>query len=159
MFQKNYRIRWNDLDANMHLANSAYIQFMSDTRLVFFNRYGFSLETIAKHNLAPVVFYEHIYYFKEVQIGQSLTVHLDVTGLSADGMFFSFDHNFYNDSGYHVAHCEMLGAWMDYNTRKLTGLNDILLPLLESYPKGENFKVLTKADTRKFGKKPSHLTV
>ena len=159
MFTKQFEVRWNDLDANRHLANSSYVNFMSHTRMAFFEKHGFTLDKISKHQLAPIVFYEHIYYFKEGHISDIITVGLEVTGLSEDGKFFSFNHHFYDESGKNIAHCEMFGAWMDYKTRKLTGLNEQLLPLTKSYPRAENFKILTKADTRKYHKVPVDLTL
>mgnify|MGYP000448155222 CR=1 FL=1 len=157
MFTKQFEIRWNDLDANMHLANSSYVNFMSHTRMAFFEEFGFSLHEISKHNLAPIVFYEHIYYFKEAHIGNPITVGLEVSGLSEDGMFFSFNHNFYDDKGKNIAHCEMLGAWMNFKTRKLSHLKEELLKRIDNFPKSKNFKILTKEDTRKHQKRPMDL--
>lgn len=157
MFTKQFEIRWNDLDANMHLANSSYVNFMSHTRMAFFEEFGFSLNEISEHLLAPIVFYEHIYYFKEAHIGDPITVGLEVAGLSEDGMFFSFDHNFYNNEGKNIALCEMLGAWMNFKTRKLTQLKEELLKRAEDFPKSKDFKILTKADTRKYEKRPVDL--
>ena len=159
MFTKQFEIRWNDLDANMHLANTSYVNFMSHTRMAFFDAYGFSLPEISKNNLAPVVFYEHIYYFKEIHLGTPITVGLEVTGLSEDGMFFTMDHNFYDENGKNVAHSEMLGAWMDFNTRKLIALNSEFIKRANAFPKSENFKILTKADTRKYQKRPVDLNL
>jgi acyl-CoA thioester hydrolase len=159
MYTKQFEIRWSDLDANMHLANSAYTNFMSHTRMAFFVEYGFDLETISKHNMSPVVFYEHMYYFKEIFMGKPLTVSLEISGLSKDGMFFKFDHNFYNHKGENIAHCEMLGAWIDFNSRKLTGLSEKFLAIQTTFPKSKNFKILTKEDTRIDGIKPVHLTI
>lgn len=159
MFTKQFEIRWNDLDANMHLANSSYVNFMSHTRMAFFEEYGFSLHEIAKHDLAPIVFYEHIYYFKEAHIGDPIAVGLEVTGLSEDGMFFSIEHNFYDDNGKNLAHSEMLGAWMNFKTRKLTPLNTELMKRANTFPKAKNFEVLTKADTRKYQKRPVDLDI
>ncbi|PNQ74918.1 thioesterase [Hanstruepera neustonica] len=158
MFTKEFEIRWNDLDANMHLANASYMNFMSHTRMAFFEEFGFSLNEIAKHELAPIVFNEHIYYFKEAHIGDPITVGLEVTGLSEDGMFFSIEHNFYDKEGKNIAHCEMLGAWMNFKTRKLTKLNEELMACAKQFPKSKDFKVLTKEDTRKNQKRPIDLT-
>lgn len=158
MFTKQFEIRWNDLDANMHLANSSYVNFMSHTRMAFFDVYGFSLDEISRHQLAPIVFYEHIYYFREAHIGDIITVGLEVTGLSEDGMFFSFNHHFYDEKGRNIAHCEMLGAWMDYKSRKLTPLNQKFLKRSEAFPQSKEFKILTKEDTRKHQKRPVDLS-
>lgn len=157
MYTKQFEIRWSDVDANSHLANSAYTNFMSHARMSFFGDYGFSMKTIQHKYLGPVVFYEHMYYFKESFLGTPITVTIEMSGLSDDGMFFSFDHNFYNDKGQHLAHCEMLGAWIDTRSRNLTTLPKELLDLAHQFPKSKGFKTLTKKDTRKHGVKPKSL--
>lgn len=159
MYIKNFEIRWSDVDANGHLANSAYTNFMSHARMSFFSEYGFSLPEIKNFNLGPVVFYEHMYYFKESFLGNPIKVSIELSGLSEDGMFFSFDHNFYNDRGQHLAHCEMLGSWIDLDSRKLTTLPKELLELSSKFPKSESFKVLTKEDTRKHSVRPKDLVI
>ncbi len=159
MYKKQFEIRWSDVDANSHLANSAYTNFMSHTRMAFFSEYGFSLAEIKKHSLGPVVFYEHMYYFKESFLGAPITVGLEVSGLSTDGMLFMFEHNFYNDKGDHLAYCEMQGAWIDLKTRRLSGLSKELLSLVERFPRSKNFRVLTKADTRNHGIKPKPMAL
>lgn len=159
MYTKQFEIRWSDVDANRHLANSAYTNFMSHTRMAFFIEKGLDMKTLKQYNLSPVVFYEHMYYFKEVFLGQPITVSLEVSGLSEDGMFFKFDHNLYNHKGENIAHCEMLGAWIDYSTRKLIGLPESLLAKNNTFPKSENYKTLTKEDTRVGGKKPVNLII
>ena len=159
MYKKQFEIRWSDVDANGHLANSAYTNFMSHARMSFFGDHGFSMPEIRKHNVGPAVFYEHMYYFKESFIGAPITVTIEVSGLSKDGMLFMFKHNFYNQKGDNLAYCEMQGAWIDLTARKLTVLPAPLLALADKFPKSEDFKILTKADTRKHGVKPIPLEV
>ncbi|WP_452220069.1 acyl-CoA thioesterase [Lacinutrix salivirga] len=159
MYTKEFEIRWSDIDANRHLANSAYINFMSHTRTGFLQEYGFSLMELSKAGIGPVVFYEHVHYFKEAFLGQPITVGLEVSGLSEDGMFFKFDHNFYNHKGQNLAFCEIFGAWIDLETRKLTALPEALMALAEKFPKSESYKVLTKEDTRAHGRAPKHLSL
>ena len=157
MFFKEFDIRWSDLDANRHLANSAYINFMSHTRMTYLGILGFNQKSMAKHNIGPVVFYEHMYYFKEVFPGKPIKVSLGLQGLSEDGMFFEFEHNFYDSEGKNFARCEMMGAWMDLQERKLIGLPQVFLDAFDKMEKEETFKVLTKSDTRKFAKIPKDL--
>lgn len=157
MYFKEFDIRWSDTDANRHLANSAYINFMSHTRMSFLIENGFTQEELAKHRIGPVVFYEHVYYFREVFPGKPVKVSLELAGMSEDGRFFEFHHNFYDHKGRNLAHCEMMGAWIDLNTRKLTGLPSEFLHILDSLPKIDDFKVLTSEDTRRSGKKPKDL--
>jgi acyl-CoA thioester hydrolase len=157
MYVKNFEIRWSDVDANRHLANSAYINFMSHTRVAFFEDHKFSLSNLANYDMSPVIFYEHIYYFKEAFLGMPISVSLEVSGLSEDGMFFKMEHNFYNDEGENLANCELLGAWINLKTRRLSALPKHLLSEMDTFPKSKEFKLLTKEDTRKYGKKPINL--
>lgn len=158
MYKKDFEIRWSDVDANSHLANSAYVNFMSHTRVGFLNENGFSMKKLIEYGIGPVVFSEQIYYFKESFLGQTVSVTLAVSGLSEDGMFFKFEHNFYNQKGQHLATCDILGAWIDLKSRNLTVLPEQLQAQMKVFPKSENFKTITKEDTRKEGKMPKNLS-
>ena len=157
MYTKKFEIRWSDIDANRHLSNSAYVNFMSHTRMGFLIENGFGQQELAKLNIGPVVFYEHIYYFQELFAGNPVTVSLQLKGISEDGMFFEFLHNFYDPRGKNCARCEMLGSWIDLKTRKLTILPEKFLKNLDNLERTEDFKILTKEDTRKHGALPKDL--
>lgn len=159
MYSKEFEIRWSDIDANRHLANSAYVNLMSHTRMGFMLENGFSEAELIKNNLGPVVFYEHIYYFKEIFIGQRIKVTLQLKGLSKDRKFFEFLHRFYNQSGENCASCEMLGSWIDLNTRKIVPLPGYLYQKLNGLEQTDDFRLLKKEDTRKFGVFPKDLQI
>ena len=158
MFLQEFEIRWSDLDANRHLANSAYINLMSHTRMSYLGQLGFNQKTMAQYSIGPVVFYEHVYYFKEVFPGKPVQVSLGFKGMSEDGMFFEFQHDFYDAAGKNFARCEMMGAWMDLGSRKLTGLPPIFLDAFDKMEKTSDFRLLTKADTRKHTRLPLDLS-
>jgi acyl-CoA thioester hydrolase len=158
MYLKDFDIRWSDIDANRHLANTAYINFMSHTRLSYLTQNGFGQKEMAKLNLGPVVFYEHMYYFKEAFSGKPVQVSLQLKGLSVDGKFFEFAHNFYDDQGNNFARCEMMGAWIDLKSRKLITPPDALFNNLSALDKTADFRTITKEDTRSAGKKPQNLS-
>lgn len=157
MYMKSFDIRWSDLDANRHLANSAYINFMSHTRMAFLLENGFSQEILGQEQIGPVVFHEHVYYFREILSGAPIRVSLEIKGMSEDGMFFEFHHNFYDPEGRHKAHCEMMGGWINLKTRKLTSLTNDLLVRFSGLEKAEGFQVLTREDTRKYLRRPKDL--
>ncbi|MDT7829060.1 acyl-CoA thioesterase [Pricia sp. S334] len=157
MFLKEFEIRWSDLDANRHMANSAYMNFMSHTRMAFLFELGFDQKTLAENQLGPVAFHELIYYFKEAFPGKPIKVSLEIKGMSEDAKFFEFRHNFYNHKGENFARCEMMGAWIDLRTRKLTGLTNEFLKAFSSAKKAGDFKALTKEDTRRFAEVPKDL--
>ncbi|MBW2938453.1 thioesterase family protein [Aureisphaera sp. CAU 1614] len=157
MYTKQFEIRWSDVDANLHLRNSAYIDYMSHTRMSYFNEKGFGQKRLYKMHLGPVALYEHMYYFKEVFPGKPIQVSIQLNGISEKGTFFSFVHNFYNREGKNLARCEMLGAWIDLETRKLADPPQDIWNFLDGIDKTEDFKILTKEDTRKFQQHPKDL--
>ena len=154
MYLKQFDIRWSDIDANRHLGNTAYVNYMSHTRMNFLMENGFGQKHLSKLNIGPVVFYEHIYYFKEVFAGRPVQVSLQLKGLSHDGMYFEFVHNFYDHEGNNFASCEIMGGWIDLKERQLIALPEALFNNLYSLEHTKDFRTLTKADTRAFGKKP-----
>lgn len=157
MFVKEFEPRWSDLDANRHLANSAYFNLMSHTRMSFFREIGITQDVLVSRNLGPVVFYEHMYYFREVLPDHPVRVTLEFMGMSGDGMFFEFHHDFYDTAGIHLAHCELMGGWIDMGARKLTSLNPDLLAGFSGAERAPGFRVLTREDTRRGAIRPKNL--
>lgn len=157
MYFKEFDIRWSDLDANRHLANSAYINFMSHTRMGFMIENGMNQKEMATYNIGPVIFQEEIFYFKEAFQGKPIKVSFELGGASEDGMFFEFRHNFYDYKGTNLARGLMKGAWIDLKTRKTCGLPEKLRPMLDAAHKTSDFKVLTKQDMRAHGHVPADL--
>ena len=157
MYTKQFEIRWSDVDANRHLRNSAYIDYMSHTRMSFMLENGMDQRHLAEYNLGPVAFYEHMYYFREFFPGQPVTVSLQLKGLSEDGMYFEFLHNFYDENGKNCARCEMMGAWIDLSERKLVELPKKFWEKMDSLEKTDDFRILTKENTRKYSQRPKDL--
>ena len=65
-FEKKFVASWTDLDPNWHVANHAYIKYAADTRVAFFSVIKLDKEEFENLNLGPVLFYEHMYYYKEI---------------------------------------------------------------------------------------------
>jgi len=158
MYFKEFDIRWSDIDANRHLANSAYVNFMSHTRMGFMIENGMSQKEMVDHNVGPVVFQEQLFFFKEAFQGKPIKVTFELGGASEDGMFFEFRHNFYDHKGRNLARGMMKGGWIDLTTRKTCALPEALRPLFDTAHKTKDFKVLTKEDMRAHGQVPKDLT-
>lgn len=148
MFYKKFDIRWSDVDANRHLANSAYVNFTSHVRMSFLESHNFGHFMMMKHNIGPVVFHEHFYYFKEIFPGQPIYVNLELAGISEDLIFFKFIHRFFNQEGKNLAYSDMQGAWINLKERKLTPAPEPLHKVIDTMPKSTSFKFLSKEDTR-----------
>lgn len=157
MYNKQFEIRWRDLDANGHLGNSSYVDFMSHTRMSFFTEVGIGLDVMQVHGLGPVVLYEHIHYYREVHLKSTITVSLEITGMSEDGRFIRFEHNFYDQNNKNLAFTEMLFTWIDLETRKLANPRHEIIDRIDGFPKAKSFKTLLKDDIRKYNRRPIDL--
>ena len=155
MYTKEFDVRWNDIDANKHLGNSVYIAYMSHTRMSFLED-CIGLDIMANNGLGPIVFYEHIYYFKEIHLGDPVKVSLEVKGHSDDGRFLLMEHNFYNEEVENLAFSEILFSWMNLETRRLSRIPSDLLAKIKSFPRSKDFEILTK-EAKKLRKSPKKL--
>jgi acyl-CoA thioester hydrolase len=158
-FEKIFVASWTDLDPNWHVANHAYIKYAADTRVAFFSVIKLDKEEFENLNLGPVLFYEQIYYYKEILMGVEFKVNVEVNGFSDDGKFFSLFQNFYDTKGNHLAHLDLAFGVMDTMTRKLTSMPNASFEILKSAPKSRSFQILTKEDMRKHGKFPENIII
>lgn len=155
MQTRKIEIRWTDLDPNRHVSNSKLIDFMSHTRMAFLEDRGFGQKDLEEHQLGPIVFHEHVYYFREALPGAPLYVSLELKGMSDEGSFFEFEQNIYDKRGKNLVGYEMIGGWMDLKTRKITSLSPQIIKKFDVFERSQDFRRLTKADTRSKTQKPN----
>ena len=79
-FQRKYFASWTDLDPNWHVANHAYIKYAADTRVSFFSELKLDRDKFNDLNIGPVLFYEHMHYFKEIMMGTEFSVNVEIDG-------------------------------------------------------------------------------
>tara|TARA_X000000368_G_C23006956_1_gene701640 strand:+ start:618 stop:1106 length:489 start_codon:yes stop_codon:yes gene_type:complete len=153
-FEKTFFASWTDLDPNWHVANHNYIKYAADTRVSFFSVIMLDKDKFEDLQIGPVLFYEHMHYYREILMGVEFNVNIEIDGYSEDGKFFSMFQNFYDNQGNHLAHLDLAFGIIDTRTRKLTSMPDTSFEILKKAPKSKTFKILTKEDMRKHGKFP-----
>ena len=147
-FEKNFQVRWSEIDLNMHLTSSAYVKYITDTRMSFFVDNGFGLAEMAKHQLGPIVLWEKSYYFKEVHPDQKFTVKIKNDGESENGGMMRLEQRIYNEKGENCFLAYTLIAFLDLRLRKMIAPPEALAKVLASLPKSENYKIIPKEDLR-----------
>ncbi len=157
MFFKDFDIRWGDIDANSHLGNASYVEYMSHTRMSFFAEMGLDLSLMRESGLGPIALYEHIYYFREVKLADKIKVSLEIVGMTEDAQFIKIEHNFYNEEGLNLAFSEILFSWIDLESRKLGRLSESIKVKILSFPKANRFRTIERPEIRKAGIRPRDL--
>ncbi len=141
-FEQQIVVRWQDIDANRHLRNTAYSEFATDTRFRFVAAHGFTQERFEALRFGPVILREDIRYRREVLFGQTVTVNVLAAGLSADGSAWRVRHEIRLADGREAATLTLDGGWLNLDTRRLIDPPPELDALLRRLPRTSDFEEL-----------------
>lgn len=143
---RTFLIGWNDLDANAHVANTAYMAMMNETRMTFFRTQGIDEHMLADLKVGPAVLNEVFYYYKELRAGDEVMVDLQLLGRSADGRFGRIGHQLFRGKSL-AAYSELTFCWMDLENRRiLNPLLDSIEDAMEALPKAEDYHIMDKEE-------------
>lgn len=138
-FQVTFNTKWSDFDPNRHMRHTAYNDYAAEVRVRFFQEHGLSINEFAKLNIGPILFKEETSFLKEIHIGENITVHMELEGVSKGIERWRFNHQIFNQEGILSAEIKVYGAWIDLIKRKLTAPPAEFLKIFEELPKTENF--------------------
>jgi acyl-CoA thioester hydrolase len=142
MYQLTFKTIWANFDPNRHMRHSAYADYAAEMRVRFFAEHQLSLEDFAKMHIGPILFKEEISYFKEIRMGEDITVSMALSAASPNLERWEFTHHIYNSKGALSATIKAYGAWIDLQKRKLTSLPPDIIKNLDDIPKTEDFKII-----------------
>jgi acyl-CoA thioester hydrolase len=148
MYKKEYTIRWSEIDPNIHLTSSAYIKYITDTRMNFFEESGFGMNEMRKGLVGPIVLTEKSYFFKEVHPGERVIVGITNAGMTEDFKFVKLEQRMFNAKGENNFLGYTVIAFMDAVQRKLTEAPSILCEAFNSLEKSEQFRIYKKEEFR-----------
>lgn len=152
-YRYKFDIRWSDIDANRHLANSSYVVFCAQTRMAFMNENKIGLKELSRWGIGPVILHERYSFFKEIYADQTVYVTAEISGMSEDGSIYRFLHQFYLPDGTHCATAEATGVWIDTMLRKSTTPPEDILEVMSEFS-DDNIPVLTRQDLKDLPFKP-----
>ncbi len=110
---------WADMDANAHMANSAYLNKCVDARMSYFRHCGFPMTEFASRKIGPVVRRDEIEYFREIGLMEPITVTLALGGLAPNCSRFRLVNEILTSEGKLAARMRSEGGWLDLAARKL----------------------------------------
>lgn len=138
-FEVNFKTKWSDFDPNRHMRHTAYNDYAAEVRVRYFQEHGLSINEFAKLNIGPILFKEETSFYKEIHIGENITVKMELEGVSKGIERWRFSHQIFNEKGVLSAEIKVYGAWIDLLKRKLTVPPPEFLKIFEELPKTENF--------------------
>lgn len=147
-YTKQFVAGWGQMDANGHLANTAYLDLAADVRLSFFSEHGFPPGEFRRLGLGPVVRKDEVEYFREAGLHDAITVTLEALAMSADGARYVVQNEIWLASGDKAATVRSSGGWLDLNRRKLVAPPPALMAALQQVPRVQGFTELLPSPPR-----------
>jgi len=116
-FSHQCQAQWQDMDANQHMSNSAYLQYATNTRFRFLQTVGFTPGLFAERQLGPVVLEDRLTYRASRCCRRSPSTTRRQLQRATDagsrcGTPFSTD-----GQGVHAV-VDSIGLWLDLDTRR-----------------------------------------
>jgi acyl-CoA thioester hydrolase len=139
-FSIQFKTRWSDFDANIHMRHTAYNDYAAEVRLRFFKEHNITIQDFTKENTGPILFEENTKFLREIHMGTDISINLKVLGLSSKGERWKIQHEVFNESGKLSAVITVYGAWLDLVKRKLSVPPTKFQTIFNQVEKTENFK-------------------
>ena len=118
-YRQEFLVRWSDIDPNMHMRHTIYSDFCDSVRVDFLNQHGFNFMEFKKLMIGPIIFSTESIFFKEVTLGERVTVNVKLLYISEDRRKYGVQHEITKENGDLAAVVKLNGAWMDLKERKV----------------------------------------
>jgi acyl-CoA thioester hydrolase len=147
-YEKTFEVSWAQLDANNHMANTAYLDICVDVRFSYFASQGFSPGEFATQRIGPVVRRDEVDYYRELHMLQPIRVTFALAGISEDASRFRLRNEIFREDGQLAARVTSHGGWLDLNVRKLVAPPEALANALRNLERTEDFEGLESSVRR-----------
>ena len=144
-FERQFHVSWAHLDANGHMANTAYLDLVVDVRFQYFASRGFTPAEFTRRRIGPVVRRDEVDYHRELHMLQPIRVTFMMAGLSEDASRFRLRNEILREDGEVAARVTSHGGWLDLNARKLVAPPEGLALALRNLDRTEDFETLVSS--------------
>ncbi len=134
------QIRWSDIDANFHVRHSVYYDWGASCRLEFLGKHGLSTLVMQQLHFGPILFREECIFRREIRLGDTVTVNLELMGSRRDYSRWTIRHMIMKDPDTVSAILTVDGAWLDTSIRKLAAPPHEVAQVFSQMPVPADFK-------------------
>jgi acyl-CoA thioester hydrolase len=124
------------------MRHTAYNDYAAQLRLLFFEEHGFSFLKLSEMSIGPILFREETRFFREVRMGEKISVDVQLSKARKDASKWSFRQNIYKDNDEISAIIEVDGAWLDLKKRKIVVPPSAISEMIMEIPKADDFEWL-----------------
>lgn len=137
-----FRVRWSDLDGNNHVANSSYLDYVTECRMLYLESAGFPPSEFTRLNIGPVVLNDYVEYRKELLQRDWFKVTIALAGMNAKKSRFIFMHRFLDKTGDLCVSVRSMFVFIDRAARKTIVPPDHLMTAMVALPRDESWQDL-----------------
>jgi len=141
-YTMTYEVRWADIDANRHVRYSAYIDAAAELRYRFFTQHDLPPEAFDKLGVGPVYTTLTANFFREVRLGETITITYMLTGLSESGRRWKVRHDFLKANGKKAVVVLLEGTILNLITRQPTAPTPEIMAVFQQVPRSHDFELL-----------------
>ena len=95
------------------MRHSVYFDFAAQVRVDFLNEHRLSIHKLQEFQFGPILFREEAKFRREINLGDEITVDLEVVRLRKDYSRYTIRHHFQKTDGTFCASLTIDGAWID----------------------------------------------
>ena len=139
-YVKTIEVRWADLDPNFHLRHSVYYDYGAYTRICFLEEHGLTSAFMSEYQFGPILFREECVFRKEIRLGDTVTINVELLRARQDQSRWSIQHHIYKNGNVLAAVLTVDGAWIDMKLRKLAVPPEKITHVFAHMPRAEKFE-------------------
>src|SRR5438445_6115804 len=113
LYVKPVEVRWSDLDPNFHLRHSVYYDYCAFTRISFLEEHGLTISFMTKHHFGPILFREECVFRKEIRLGDTVSIDMQLLKARPDQSRWSIQHRIMKNGDEVAAIVTVDGAWIN----------------------------------------------
>lgn len=141
-FYLKFHVKWSDVDPNMHLRHSVYLDYTDQVRIKYFDTHGVSFLDFRQLQIGPILFSTKSDFRREVLLNEQVKVNCKLSMLSTDHRKWSVLHEIFKENGDLAATVTAKGAWMDLTKRKVIVPPERLIKIFERMEKTYDYSSL-----------------
>ena len=136
------------MDANGHMANTAYLDFAADTRFRYFEANGYTARDFERTRIGPVVMRDATEYRAEILLQEEFSVTFELMGISEDGSRFRLRNTFLKSDGSIAAVVTTDAGWWSLDSRRLVVPPAALSTAMARLSRTDDFEELPSSASR-----------
>ena len=134
-FTAKFEVKWSDVDPNLHMRHTVYLDYADQTRIKFFNENGLPFNKLMRMGIGPILFGTETRFLKEVLLSEMVRIDCELVDIAPDGRKWVMKHRMYKENGEIAAEMIYRGAWFDLKVRKVAAPPKEVFELMNSLNK------------------------